>query len=161
MILLNNEDYKEDPVSVELQSAITCGIRHIGIATYSSGKVKAFLVNKGYSDNVAEDAVSELIKTGYINDEKAAGKVLRARSGKKQESRAFIYNRLLEAGIAEDTADTICDGLPSDTDSCMSLFESLGIPEDPDSCREEYLKTAARRGYTYEVASSAFNRLIG
>ncbi|MBP5655937.1 MAG: RecX family transcriptional regulator [Clostridiales bacterium] len=161
MILLNNDDYKADPVSQEVRSAISCGIRHIGIATYSSGKVKAFLVNKGYSDNIAEDAVSELIRTGYIDDEKAAGKVLRTRTGKKQESRAYIFNRLMEAGIAEDTADLICDGLPSDTDTCIALFEAMGKPEDPDTCREEYLKTASRRGYSYEVASSAFNRFIG
>ena len=159
MVILNNPSLPEDPDNFLINQAVSTGIRHIGIATYSSGKVKAFLVNKGYSEFVAEDAVAELIKTGYINDEKAAGRILRYRTGIKQESCMFIYNRLLDAGIAEDVANKICQDLPSDFESCLDLYKAMGILEDQDPVREEYLKQAFKRGYSYEIASSVFDSL--
>lgn len=159
MVILNNPSLPKDPDIVLINQAVSAGIRHIGIATYSSGKVKAFLVNKGYSEFVAEDAVAELVRSGYINDEKASGRILRYRTGTKQESSAFIYNRLLDAGIAEDVASKICQELPSDRDTCLCLYKALGIMEDTDPVREEYLKQAFKRGYSYEIASSVFDSL--
>ena len=93
------------------KEAVTCAIRHIGTGVYSSGKIRIYLIQKGYSDTVATDAVKHLVATGYIDDMRASRKVLAARSGKKQESRQFIYKRLLEAGIASDCADEIIASL--------------------------------------------------
>ena len=61
-------------------------IKHIGISTYSSGKIKQFLITKGYSYDVASNVVAELIKREYINDVKASRVALLNRTGKKQES---------------------------------------------------------------------------
>ena len=72
------------------KEAVTCAIRHIGTGIYSSGKIKDFLIRKGYSETVAADAVKHLIDTGYIDDVRASRKVLASRSGKKQESRRFL-----------------------------------------------------------------------
>ena len=160
MIIYNGTDNSPDPYSQQVDEAVSCAIRHIGIATYSSGKIKAFLMNKGFSDNVAEDAVAELISRQYIDDTKAAGKVLRYRTGKKQESRAYIFKRLIEAGISEDTANRICEELPSDKETCVILYESLDIAGDPSEHREEYISIASRRGYSYEHASSAFDEFL-
>ena len=56
-------------------------------------------MQKGYSEDVSISVVKHLIDTGYIDDMRASRKVLAARSGKKQESRQYIFQRLLEAGI--------------------------------------------------------------
>ena len=106
------------------KEAVTCAIRHIGTGVYSSGKIRAYLMQKGYSEDVSISAVKHLIDTGYIDDMRASRKVLAARSGKKQESRQYIYKRLLEAGIDPDCADDIVATLGSDTDTCLSLFEA-------------------------------------
>ena len=71
------------------KEAVTCAIRHIGTGVYSSGKIRAYLLQKGYSEDVSISAVKHLIDTGYIDDMRASRKVLAARSGKKQESRQF------------------------------------------------------------------------
>ena len=160
MIIYNGENDISDPYRKSVDEAVSCGIRHIGISTYSSGKVKIFLMNKGFSEDVAADAVRELIENRYIDDMKAAQKVLRARTDKKQESAAFIYNRLIEAGIAEDVADSICDELPPDKETCKALYRSLDLVANPEDHREDYLRLASRRGYTYETASSAFNAFL-
>ena len=108
-----------DPVMTK--EAVTCAIRHIGTGIYSSGKIKLYLMQRGYSEDTAVSAVSLLIDSGYIDDMRASRKVLAVRSGKKQESRQFIYQRLLEAGIDADCADLVVDSLESDKDTCKSL----------------------------------------
>lgn len=141
------------------KEAVTCAIRHIGTGVYSSGKIRAYLMQKGYSEDVSVSAVKHLIDTGYIDDMRASRKVLAVRSGKKQESRQYIYKRLLEAGIDPDCSDEIVASLGSDTDTCLSLFEaSFGkcSGEDYSDREEEFLKLAALRGYSLETAISAF-----
>ena len=139
-----------------LDEAISCGIRHIGIATYSSGKIFVYLFSKGFPEDICQSAVNELIKRKYIDDKKASRKVLIARTGKKQESKAYIRKRLEAAGIASDIAEAVVSDLESDTRTCYSLFESLGFEEDSEEIREEMIKTAVRRGYSYELASSVY-----
>jgi len=141
------------------KEAVTCAIRHIGTGIYSSGKIKLYLKQKGYPEDVANRAVKLLIESGYIDDLRASRKVLAVRSGRKQESRQFIYQRLLEAGIDPEYADVVYDELESDKDTCLSLFKAnFGeYPEEDTFDREnEFLKLAALRGYGIEVARRAF-----
>ena len=145
--------------NISTKEAVTCAIRHIGTGIYSSGKIRVYLIQKGFSEDAALNAVKHLIDTGYIDDVRASRKVLAARSGKKQESRQYIYKRLLEAGIDPDCSDEIVASLGSDTDTCLSLFEaSFGkcSGEDYSDREEEFLKLAALRGYSLETARSAF-----
>ena len=125
---------------------------------YSSGKILIYLGNKGYDESVCYKAVKELVNTGYIDDRRAARKVIAARSGKKQESSNYMLQRLLEAGINSDIAEDIASGLDSDVDTCRSLYEaSFGAPDESYSDREEeFIKLAKLRGYDYESAVKAF-----
>lgn len=140
------------------KEAVTCAIRHIGTGIYSSGKIRLYLMQRGYSEAVAVEAVKLLIYSGYIDDLRASRKVLAARSGKKQESKQFIYQRLLEAGIDEECADIVVDDLESDIDTCKALFDAnFGSPDEDSSDREdEFLKIAVLRGYSMETARKAF-----
>ncbi len=140
------------------KEAVTCAIRHIGTGVYSSGKIRIYLVQKGYSESVASDAVKHLIDTGYIDDKRASRKVLAVRSGRKQESRQYICKRLLEAGIDPDCADEIVSGLASDKETCLSLYNaSFGnFCDDAEDREDEFIKLANLRGYNLETARSAF-----
>ena len=143
--------------------AVTCAIRHIGTGIYSSGKIRIYLIQKGYSEEDAEDAVRHLTDTGYIDDMRASRKVLAARSGRKQESRQFIYRRLLEAGIDSGCADTVVSSLGNDNDTCLSLYEaSFGRASGGDMSdrEEEFIKLAGLRGYDLETARSAFRHYL-
>ena len=144
------------------KEAVTCAIRHIGTGVYSSGKIRIYLIQKGYSDSVATDAVKHLVATGYIDDMRASRKVLTARSGKKQESRQYINKRLLEAGIDPDIADDIIATLDSDVDTCLSLFEAnySGSSAEYSDREEEFIKLAQLRGYNLECARSAFRKFL-
>ena len=144
--------------NISTKEAVTCAIRHIGTGIYSSGKIRIYLIQKGYSDAVASSAVKHLIDTGYIDDMRASRKVLAARSGRKQESKHYIYSRLLEAGISSDCADEVVSGLDSDINTCKSLYEATygSAPEDASDREDEFIKLAVKRGYGLEAARAAF-----
>ncbi len=132
-------------------------IRHIGIATYSSGKIKQYLISKGYSYDVASSVVAELVKREYIDDVKASRVVLLSRTGKKQESKDFLLKRLLAAGIDEFVAEDYVYELPDDKTTIVSLYEANfpnGISYDNAEERNSALKIASRRGYSLEIAQS-------
>ena len=144
------------------KEAVTCAIRHIGTGVYSSGKIRVYLLHKGYYEADAISAVKHLVDTGYIDDVRASRKVLTARSGKKQESRQYMYKRLLESGIDPDIADDIIASLGSDIDTCVSLFEA-NYPDasaDYSDREEEFIKLAQLRGYSLECARSAFRKFL-
>ena len=144
------------------KEAVTCAIRHIGTGIYSSGKIRLYLMQRGYSEGIAAQAVSLLIDSGYIDDMRASRKVLAARSGKKQESKQFMYQRLLEAGIDEECAEIVVSELDSDTVTCKSLYEANFGSSDEDSFdrQDEFIKLAQLRGYSLETARSAFRRYL-
>ena len=136
--------------------ALSAAIRHIGIATYSSGKIYSYLVNKGFPEDISSSVVNELIKREYINDRKASRKVLISRTGKKQESKANIHKRLLEAGISDDIADDVVSTLDDDITTCGLLYESLGYDNDSEETREAMITIALRRGYSLECAARSY-----
>ena len=145
------------------KEAVTCAIRHIGTGVYSTGKIRIYLIQKGYSDTVAADAVKHLVATGYIDDMRASRKVLAARSGKKQESRQYIYKRLLEAGIDSDCADNVVSTLERDADTCLQLFNasfSGSDKEDYYDREDEFYKLAQLRGYNIEIARTAYKMFL-
>lgn len=143
-----------------VSEAVTCAIRHIGIGTGSSGKIYAYLRQKGYDPSVCDSAVSELIEREYIDDLKAGRLIIRKRTGKKQESRNLLLRRLVAEGVAPDKADILACELDDDIDTCSQLFEAwyprLPESEVPSDLIKEFLSLAGRRGYSAEVASSAF-----
>lgn len=149
--------------SNEYISARAIAIKHIGIATYSSGKVKQFLINKGFSYDIATNVVAELVKREYINDVKASRVVLLTRVGKKQESKDYLLKRLISAGIDEYVAEDYVYDLPSDKETIISLFESSypnGINFDDSEQRENAYKLAAKRGYSFEIAQSGLKNWL-
>ncbi len=153
--------------SFDLNSASdaqTAVIRHIGIGYSSSGKTRDYLKRKGFSDSSVNEAVEALIKRGYIDDERAGRKVLLVRSGKKQESRMMLRQRLFAAGVRSDIADKLITEVEEDSVLCFNLL--LSVRPEADSMEEaqdleqELIKTAYKRGFSAETARSAYGKWL-
>lgn len=150
-------------LSEEYINARSEAIKHIGISTYSSGKIRQFLINKGYSYDISNGVVAELIKREYINDVKASRVILLSRTGKKQESKDYLLKRLLAGGIDEYVAEDYVYELPSDKETICLLYEASfpnGISLYDDKEREDALKLAAKRGYSFEIAQSGLKNWL-
>ena len=142
-----------------ISSAVSCAINHIGTGIYSSGKIVSYLLTKGFPDDISYAAVAELVDRGYIDDRRAARKVLTARSGKKQESRNYILNRLLQAGIKESIAEETVASLDDDVTTCKLLFDASFDSAEED--KNEFLKLAKLRGYSMESSLKAYSLWTG
>ncbi|MCQ2516310.1 MAG: RecX family transcriptional regulator [Saccharofermentans sp.] len=143
-----------------VSDAQTCGIRHIGIGVYSSGKIREYLRHKGFESSVCDEAVKCLVKREYIDDCRAGRKVLLSRSGKKQESHAMLYQRLMAAGINRASIDILLSEVEEDVDLCFNLYLSIkpfiDEGDDIDKISLELQKVAAKRGFGMETSRSAF-----
>ena len=143
-----------------ISEAVTIAIRHIGIGYSSSGKIYAYLQQKGYDSSVCRSAVDELIEREYIDDIRAGRKIIRERVGRKQESRNLMAQRLASAGVASDKISILLEELDDDRATCKKLFDAYypDIPDcdDPYSLIKEFMSVASRRGYGAESASAAF-----
>lgn len=156
----------QEEYSKEHIEARAIAIRHIGISTYSSGKIYNYLINKGVSESIAHDVVEELIKRDYINDYRASRIILLQRNGYHQESKYYLYNRLLQGGVNEDIADSYINELDDDTITIKSLFEAQynRLDDASRSDREFLIKTfmslAKRRGYSNSLSSQALKTYL-
>jgi SOS response regulatory protein OraA/RecX len=151
-----------DPYNVA--DAVSAGIRHIGIAVYSSGKVYEFLVRKGFDPDTARTAVAQLVEREYIDDVRAGRKVLASRTGKKQESRALLAQRLKASGISRDSIQEVLSECEDDRITCELLIKSCYPDISRTLCSESELNDiityASRRGYKPELVTSVIRKLI-
>lgn len=156
----------QEEYSKEHIEARAIAIRHIGISTYSSGKIYNYLINKGVSESIAHDVVEELIKRDYINDYRASRIILLQRNGYHQESKYYLYNRLLQGGVNEAIADSYINELDDDTITIKSLFEAQynRLDDASRSDREFLIKTfmslAKRRGYSNSLSTQALKTYL-
>lgn len=143
-------------------AAIAIAIKHIGIATYSSGSIRDYIIKKGFDEAIAEAVVAELVATHYIDDRKACRKVLLLRTGKKQESRLYALCRLNKAGIGDSVAESYISQLPSDKELCLELYKAYATDSDidEDGYVEKFCKLAKSRGFSIEVALSTIKDSI-
>lgn len=156
----------QEEYSKEHIEARAIAIKHIGISTYSSGKIYNYLINKGVSESIAHDVVEELIKRDYINDYRASRIILLQRNGYHQESKYYLYNRLLQGGVNEAIADSYINELDDDTITIKSLFEAQynRLDDASRNDREFLIKTfmslAKRRGYSNSLSSQALKTYL-
>ncbi len=147
-----------------VSDAQTAGIRHIGIGTCSSGKMREYLRKKGFSGSVINEAVQELIRREYIDDDRAGRKVLLCRSGKKQESKRYLKERLYAAGVDGNVADKLLMEVEEDSVLCFNLYLSArpiaASAEEAGAAEDELLKLAAKRGFNPDTARRAYGKWL-
>ena len=143
-------------------------IAHIGIAVSSSGKIRDFLLEKGYSSDVVEDVIDQLCEEKYVDDVRYAKKILRARSGNKAEGRAKLSMRLENAGVDADIARKVLSSPEySDENTIMDVirdrFPAGSFSADPAEAKRELAKAIRyleSRGYSSSLALSSFRKLL-
>ncbi|MBO4927040.1 MAG: regulatory protein RecX [Clostridiales bacterium] len=143
-------------------------IAHIGIAVSSSGKIRSFLTDKGYTADVVEDVISQLIEENYIDDERYGLKVLRTRSGNKAEGRLKLQARLEAAGVSSDVISRLLSREEyADENTIMDVisdrFPVGSFSSDPSEARRELAKAVRyleSRGYSTSLALASFRNLL-
>lgn len=153
-----------------LRSARQCAISFIGISNKSSGKVREYLLRKGYSPDISEKTVLQLIEDGYIADLRVAASILRRRSGKKSEGKALLLRRLLQAGIPESAAKIALSDNVDDRESIRLYIEAMILPSFSDELLSDrtlfaksYQKSIRKlisKGFSAELSAESLRKSI-
>lgn len=143
-------------------------IAHIGIAVSSSGRIRDYLSEYGYSQDVIEDVIAQLREEKYVDDRRVALKILRTRSGNKAEGQLKLAARLESNGIPEEVISEVLKAEEfQDENTIMDVISDRypvgSFSNDPREARRELSKAVRyleSRGYSTSLALSSFRKML-
>jgi regulatory protein len=146
-----------DP-DARLQHALELAYRYLGQRDRTVAEVRAKLERKAIDDVTAEAAIAELLRQGYLDDERFAQRFTADRRTLDAWGDERIERRLAAAGIAPDTVAAVLGERTEDDahQAAVALLERR-LRERPtsDRERERALGLLVRRGYDLDLAYEA------
>jgi len=155
-----------------LEGALQRAYRYLGHRDRTVAELRRYLVGKGIPEEIAEEAVEELIEQGYVDDARFARQFAEDRRRLDSWGSERIERRLRELGIgrehiasalrslAEAAAAGEDEGLPGELDAAVTLLRRrFPAPPESDRDREKALGLLVRRGYDLELAYDAVRAL--
>ena len=147
----------QDP-EARLQHALELAYRYLGHRDRTVAEVRGQLERKAVDEGTAEAAVGELLRQGYLDDERFAQRFTEDRRTLDAWGDERIERRLAAAGIAPETmAAALGERAEGEArEAAVALLERR-IRERPtsDRERERALGLLVRRGYDLDLAYEA------
>ncbi len=147
--------------ALALEHALGLAYGYLNRRERTRHELQAHLLGRDVQPTVAEEAIEELTRQGYLDDERFVRLFIEDKAGLEQWGRGRIRTALLGRGISADLADA---ALASESDwqneleRAVSLLERRfpqGLPDRRES--ERALGVLLRKGYEYELASGALS----
>lgn len=124
----------------------------------TAAQVRARLLEKGIDDAVADEAIVELERQGYVDDERFARLYAEDRRNLDGWGSERIAAGLSDSGIDRDIIAAATEGRDRDeelADALRLLERKCPVPLADDREREKALAHLVRRGYELELAYDA------
>ena len=141
-----------------MQRALELAYRHLGARDRTSAEVLAHLERRGIEAPVAQEAVAELERQGYLDDARYARRFAEDRRQLDGWGDERIARRLATAGVREDEIRAaLGERAPEEArDAAVELLRRRGRTAPAgDRERERALGLLVRRGYELELAYEA------
>ncbi len=141
---------------------ITCfskALAYISSRLKTEKQMKDYLLGKGYSFEVANEAIKKLKDYGYLNDEYFA-KTFVEITGKNKGSR-YIKQQLYAKGVKSSVIDNI--ELSDDDDACKSVclkwLKNKQLPLEQKD-KEKLYRFLLGRGFEYDTIKHTLSEII-
>lgn len=137
-----------------IQNALRHAFRLLGYRDRSEKEMYEKLARKGFSENIAEEAVTYLKDKGFIDDRRFAEILKKDAVERKRLGKRGTRHYLINKGIADDIVDDVLGNDDDYLDAAKSLVErKLRNVKDYD---EETIKRRlwgmlSRRGFSYDT----------
>ena len=152
-ILIERERCEEILHFMKLYSAIKKGLDLLGYAKNTAKGLKEKLKTRGFSSEIAEEAVAYLVEKGYIRENEDAALFAEGLVNKKAYGKKRIQQEMFHKGFSEDA---IREALAQDeldfSEACAKRIRSMGgteIFETPEK-RKRSIASLLRYGFSYE-----------
>jgi len=167
----------EDALSLRVGDEITCdeasaleakysktlakksAARTLGHRSASKGELTKKLLQKGFSKEDSEEAVSWLEERGFVDDASYADALMQYYAGRGYGARR-ISEELYRRGIEREISEDVLSRLPDFKDEISSLIEKKlrGSSLTPEK-KNKIVAFLIRRGFGYDEIRAAFSDL--
>jgi len=147
-----------------LETALQRAYRYLGHRDRTVAELRKHLVGKGVSEDLADEAIEELVAQGYVDDARFARQFAEDRRRLDSWGGERIERRLRELGVAREhiaAALAVADAGTGEVDAAVAfLRRRFPAPPETDRDRDRALGMLVRRGYDLELAYDAI-RMLG
>jgi regulatory protein len=149
------------------QTAIDAGLRILQRRLHSRTELRRKLLQKKTDPDLADAALDELQRMGYVDDARFARTRAQAQQQYRHAGPRLALATLLKAGVAADTARAAIDEVYAGTDGTSDAL-SLAIRQrprllklPPDVARRRLSAMLGRRGFDYETIKAVVDKVLG
>ena len=153
-------DDRSQPLQVEnrLQHALDLSFRYLGRRDRTALEVRKQLQKSDVASSVADQAITELERLGFLDDARYAQRFAEDRRALDGWGTERIERRLLDVGVPAElvAAELGCRANSDELKAAVDVLRRrMATPPSDDRERERALGFLARRGYSLELAYDA------
>lgn len=179
-MILTDEQIREIQLGMVRQECFDHAMKLLGMRLHSRKELGTKLSRHEYGPDVIEIVLGDLVRLGYVNDERfARTKALNAAEHRKQ-GRRRAYVELLKSGVSGPVARDALDEIYGDGRGGSESGEGIGTVDarslarqtaeklaprlrklDPATARRRLVANLQRKGFDYETIASIVNEVLG
>lgn len=140
--------------------------RLLALREHSIGEMRAKLKRKQFDTDVIEETIKSYRRKGLLDDAQYAYKlsqrVTADRPCGKSYLTAYLQKKKIDRTLAEQTAQAVLSGVDETEMAATALEKRWGqfSQFELETARRKSYNYLARRGFSYEAAKKAFDKLV-
>ncbi len=170
--LKENQEISEDKLNEILEAIVyikarDAAFKYLGFKARTQKELFNKLLEKEYSEEVAEKICEEMIKYKYIDDLSYAQNYLKEQLSFKGNGTSKIKFQLLQKGISREIIDSLFeedDFHTEQLEKAKQLIEvktrRIDLENITDKEKKKVYDFLLRRGYSYSVVNEAFKEIF-
>jgi regulatory protein len=148
----------------EIRKAYNKALHFLGFRMRSEHEVKEKLMASGFGESVALEAINKLKEQKFLDDDSFSKALLETRKRTAKKGPGAIRQELVRKGISKELQEEALEAFPEEEQ--LVLAEELARKvatrssgKTPQQIRQKIQDSLMRKGYSYDVISTAIERI--
>lgn len=156
---IGQDEYLELESTVKTRRAYNCAVSLLSRRDHSESELLRKLREKGFSDG-AEEAISKLKNSGYIDDERFCQVYSSELIRLKGYGRRRVEQELYRKGVSRDIISCVLDEISFDDDKLVDIIKKKHLSKMTDEKgKKKAINALMRLGYSYSEIRDALNKI--
>ena len=148
----------------EIRKAYNKALHFLGFRMRSELEVKEKLLASGFGEAVALEAISKLKEQKFLDDDSFSKALLETRKRTAKKGPGAIKQELARKGISKDLQEEALEAFPEEEQRELAIELAAKIAarssgKTPQQIRQKIQDSLMRKGYSYDIISSAIERI--
>lgn len=158
------EELAELARQADFTDAYNSALRYLGYRARSCHELIIYLSRKGYSRDITDKVLNRLSEYGLADDRDFAERLIRSKRQGSPAGKLLLAQELGRKGIDQDIIRDVMDDISEEDEieQAARLAEKIRSrcrQKEPKVLRVKIWQALARRGFDWDTASRAINRL--